>query len=64
MIRYENDCVCCPPELGCLGTSCPKRNVPVTVCDDCQDEGINIYEFEGEQLCIYCIEKRLKKVET
>ena len=64
MIRYEDQCVGCPPEMGCLGSSCPNRDVPVTVCDDCGDENVSLYEFDGEQLCIYCIEKRLDKVEV
>ena len=38
MIKYENDCVGCPPEIGCLGSSCPNRNVPHTYCDRCSDE--------------------------
>ena len=28
MIKYENECVGCPPERGCLGSSCPYMNVP------------------------------------
>ena len=28
MIKYEDECVGCPPERGCLGSVCPNRNVP------------------------------------
>lgn len=59
MQRVENDCVGC--ELPCIGDSCPYRNVTHYYCDNCGDE-TQIYEFEGEELCIDCIEKRLKKV--
>lgn len=59
MITYEDECVNCG--LPCLGTSCPNRNVPHFYCDDCGDEE-DLYEYEGEQLCIKCIEGRLVKV--
>ena len=61
MIVYENRCVGCPPEKGCLGSSCPNRNVKVYICDDCADEA-PLYEYEGEQLCIECIKERLDAV--
>lgn len=59
MKRVENDCVGC--ELHCLGDSCPYRNVTHYYCDDCGEE-LQLYEFDGEEPCIDCIEKRLKKV--
>ena len=37
-IRYEDECVDCPPELGCLGSACPNRNVPYYICDMCEEE--------------------------
>ena len=61
MIDYEDRCVGCPPELGCLGSSCPNKNVAVYICDSCDEEN-ELYEFEGEQLCIECIKERLDKV--
>lgn len=27
MVTYENECVGCPPEKGCLGSTCPYRKV-------------------------------------
>lgn len=60
MIVAENDCVDCG--LPCLGDSCPYRNVPHYYCDECGEEE-QLYEFDGEQLCIDCIIERLKKVE-
>lgn len=38
MKRYENECVGCPPERGCLGSVCPNRNVLRIYCDICGDE--------------------------
>lgn len=38
MIRYENECVGCPPEMGCLGIACRYRNVPYIYCDKCGEE--------------------------
>lgn len=61
MIKYENECVGCPPEMGCMGSSCPNRNVPRFYCDKCKEEE-ELYEFDGEQLCIECIKERLVKV--
>lgn len=61
MIRIENDCVGCPPEMGCLGDGCPYRNVPCYYCDEC-GENETLYHFDGEELCIDCIKKRLEEV--
>ena len=57
---YENDCVDCG--LPCLGDSCPHRNVPHYYCDEC-DEERPLYHFDGQELCIECIENKLEKVE-
>ena len=59
MINVENECVSCG--FPCLGNSCPYRNVPHYYCDECGDE-TEIYHYDGEQLCISCIERRLDKV--
>ena len=62
MKRIENECVGCPKELGCLGNSCPNRNVTRYYCDSCNSEDI-LYEYDGEELCIDCIKERLTIVE-
>lgn len=62
MIEYENECVGCPPEMGCLGKYCPKLNVVHTYCDECGEEE-QLYWYEGEQLCKECVIERLEKVE-
>lgn len=61
MIKKENECVDCG--LPCLGSSCPNRNVIRIYCDKCGDEG-KIFHYDGEHLCISCIEETLEEVET
>jgi hypothetical protein len=62
MIVTENECVGCPPDMGCIGTSCPYLNVTRFYCDECDDEA-ELYWFDDEQLCIDCIIQRLERVE-
>lgn len=60
MIEYENDCVGCPPEIGCFGSSCPNRNVPHAYCDKCGDEApIYSLDDDDEQLCEECMIRKL-----
>lgn len=59
--KLVNECVDCG--LPCLGNACPHRNVVRYYCDDCGDEVEKLYNFDDDELCIYCIEKRLEKVE-
>lgn len=61
MIIFEDECVDCPKEMGCIGNSCIYKNVPHFYCDECKDE-TDIYDYEGRQLCISCIENRLRKI--
>lgn len=56
----ENDCVMCG--LPCLGSSCPHRNVTRFYCDECGEE-TTLYHYDGEELCLDCIKKRIEKVE-
>ena len=60
MHKTENECVSCG--LPCWGDSCPYRNVTRYYCDKCGEE-TTLYHFDGEELCIECIEKSLEKVE-
>lgn len=65
IVRYENQCVGCPPERGCLGSRCKNRNVPIYACDGCGDEldPIDLYVTENdEMLCEQCLLKRFKTV--
>ena len=62
MIKYENECCdCSTPLYPCVGNSCSKLHVPHYYCDECESEE-QLYEFEGKELCLSCIEKRLEKV--
>lgn len=64
MIKYSNECCDCATEnYPCRGERCELRNVAHLICDECKDED-DIYEFDGEELCIHCIKKRLIKIEV
>lgn len=60
MKKYQNDCVGCPPEMGCRGAGCPYQNVPHWYCDDCGDEysPFELRVFEGDMLCRGCFTER------
>lgn len=60
MRETTNECVGCPPEMGCLGDSCPNRNVTRLYCDECGDE-TQLYYYDGQELCIDCITELLKE---
>ena len=62
MVIYEDECVGCPPEMGCFGNSCVKRNVPHYYCDECSNED-RLYHWDDRELCIDCIIKELVIVE-
>ena len=57
MRKYENDCVGCPPEMGCLGSSCSNRNALHIYCDKCHIEVDfdGLYEYDGDELCEDCL---------
>lgn len=61
MHRIENECVGCPPEIGCMGSSCPNRNVVRFYCDKCGEE-TTLYYYEDEELCANCILEKLEVV--
>ena len=61
MKEVLNECVGCPPEIGCMGDSCPYRHVTRYYCDECENE-TQLYEFDGGEYCISCIEKMLSKI--
>lgn len=55
MIQYVDECVSCPKEMGCLGSVCPHMNVPIYICDNCGNEVEELWDLEGEQLCLECL---------
>lgn len=63
-IRYENECVGCPPDMGCLGVACSNRRVPHLYCDKCKQEVDDLYDYDDKQICLDCIVKQLKKIEV
>lgn len=60
MKRTECECVDCG--FPCRGRGCPYYEVTRFYCDECGEEE-KLFEFDGEELCINCIEGRLKVVE-
>ena len=55
MIRVENNCVGCPTEMGCLGSSCPYQNEEIIACNACGSYAE--YNIDGKDYCIDCAMK-------
>lgn len=64
MIKFIDECVGCPPERGCLGNECPNMNIPVLVCDECgcEPDEMYLYDIDGKQICLECLEKHFDKI--
>ena len=63
LIVKESACVGCPEEMGCVREACPYYEVIRMFCDNCGDEQINLWYFDGEQWCQDCILGCLERVE-
>lgn len=64
MITFVNECVGCPPEMGCLGSTCPNRNVALVNCDACGDSldsTDKMYVDGDKHYCLDCALKFLDK---
>lgn len=62
-VKKVSECVGCPPEMGCLYEGCPYYEVNILVCDGCNDEECSdLYELNGEWLCVDCVEDKLESV--
>ena len=61
MVSVENECVDCG--LPCIHESCTYYKVVRYYCDCCNDEVESLYYFDGQELCLDCIEHRLERVE-
>lgn len=59
MIEKTSGCVCCG--LPCRGTACPNHEIEITICDECGDECDEVYEVDGDDLCISCLKARFKR---
>jgi hypothetical protein len=55
MMKIEDHCVGCPPEMGCIGSLCPYNEVEVHYCDRCGAELDDIYRWDDEELCEECL---------
>lgn len=62
MVRTESLCGGCQG-MECMGSACPNYEITVLECDNCK-KNETLYYFEGEELCLDCIVKRLKIVES
>ena len=62
MIKYENECVDCPPEMGCLGIGCPNREVPHLYCDRCDADCEELYILGNEQVCEECLKDNFERI--
>ena len=62
MITYEDECVGCPIEMGCRGSSCPNKDVKHLYCDKCKADCEELYVFDGEELCEDCLKNSLERI--
>ena len=60
MRKKVNGCVDCG--LPCL-PFCPNREVYELYCDECGKQK-KLYEWDGKEMCIDCIEDELDEVEV
>lgn len=66
MIYYENECCDCATDAyPCVGAVCPLRRVKHYACDSCHSdvEYGELFYFNGQELCISCIQELLEQVE-
>lgn len=43
MVIYESGCVDCESALGCAGTACGCRLIPIRICDGCGTPLLSVY---------------------
>jgi hypothetical protein len=60
--KTENECVGCPSEMGCIGSSCKYLNVTRYYCDYCGEEA-TLYDYYDEEVCAECILKSYNIIE-
>lgn len=54
MKYYVNECVGCPPEMGCLGSACPNKHIPYYKCDICGEDELTEESMYNEDICNAC----------
>lgn len=47
---------------NCIGDACSMYNTVVKICDECDDDVRDLYEYEDVQLCEYCLLKHFEKI--
>lgn len=62
MIVYENECVGCPTEIGCLGDNCSNKKVPHFYCDLCNDDVEELYLVDNQEVCQACLHSLFTKI--
>lgn len=60
---FNECCNCATPNYPCRGASCPNRAVTRYFCDKCKKEAEQLYHYDGQEMCLDCIEEDLEKVE-
>lgn len=62
-VVFEDGCVGCPSEMGCIGDSCPNKHEAHYYCDKCDAEvsAGELYEVDDEDLCVDCLKERFRK---
>ena len=61
--EITNDCCSCAVDAyPCIGKGCPLRRVEHFYCDVCGSEE-TLYEYDGKELCAYCLTDFVPKVE-
>ena len=63
MVTYENECVGCPSEMGCLASACPNRNVKYLYCGKCGNDADKLYVVDGDEICEDCLLKMFDTIE-
>lgn len=65
-VYFEDECVGCPSNMGCLGSSCPNMHVPHFECDECGEEfeAEELYDYEGVMLCKDCLLELMPKIDA
>ena len=56
-----DECVGCPPNMGCLGSGCPYKNSYYYECDHCGAEYVD-YRIDDIDLCDECADKYLNEL--
>lgn len=58
---YTNDCIDCG--LPCIYRACKYYNVEHFECDECGEEDVKLYVYEGDEICEECLLKKFEIVE-